>query len=244
MTGMNAMTKRINRVGVLGAAVAAISGGMLGGCGPAAPPPAAVVEAESPSGPPGPPELGDIVRLFLLPEGASPSWTILATPDSPIRWMTNGISEFKGANGGYREGIIDVVTVDGKHTTILRQVVETLPWEVEMANSSLPKFPPDTVSIRPHVDCFGTGTEGCEFEVEGTLRKGGVKFRKLCQSPPASGVVTIYEVSAPARQPAWLVHSTSGGSGGSSSSVTLHYSRQTIGVDPDEDFERTCLSAT
>jgi hypothetical protein len=233
----------ISQIGVLGAAVAAITLGLLGGCKPATPPSAAVTEAESPSVPPGPPELGDIVRLFLLPEGASPNWAMLATPDSPIRWITSGVAEFKGANGGYREGIIDVVTVDGKHTTILRQVVETLPWEVEMANSSLPKFAPDTVSIRPHVDCFGTGTEGCDFEVEGTLRKGGVQFRKLCQSPPASGVVTIYEVSAPARQRAWLVHLTSGGSGGSSSSVTLHYSLQTIGVDPNEYFERECLNA-
>lgn len=222
-----------------GVALAGLGAWLLAGCGAGEPKHQEGGATQLPAAE-GAPELGEVVRWFLLErDGGVAAWSMMGGPDSPIRWETDGVAEDR--DGAYRLGRMDIL-VEGVGTQVLRQVVERLPWTVRLGNGSIRKFGPAWVEIEPDSACFGQPGL-CAFEVEGTLRRGGVSYRKVCEQRVGGSMERLYRVGASGRQQAWLWHATSAGSGGQSSQVALHYRLETLAPGRMWEPNEACLGA-
>ena len=176
---------------------------------------------------PPPPELGDVVREFMLPvdDYQAIYWGLGLDSELPIEWITSGFEEH--TDGLMRKANV-FARAGGKRMFALRREREEIPWSIKAVGS---KFGIDRVEIEPHVDCWGTGNSGCKYDVETTLRAGGVQFSELCAFHEISTDYRVYKLSAAAKKDLTAFFMESCGSGGCSTYLSLHYLGQQGVVD-------------
>jgi hypothetical protein len=169
-------------------------------------------------------ELGQLV-LLLMPDSGSQyiGWDYRV--NSPILWQTSGFNEFP-MGGAERVGLVRV-NIQGSTATVLRQRVEELGWSVIYSTNKPAKFGPREIDIRPGTptgdgQCFGTNFDGCDFkEPTASLLSAGIQVKKLCAKQWGAEGISVFLLAHSDRKPTILVWQTSGGSGGSSSWLTL-----------------------
>jgi len=166
-------------------------------------------------------ELSELIVMFMLDDGGSPSWRMQANNEL-ICWLTEGI-ENRSAIAATREGEI-FVHVMGRRYSVLKRRLESLPWVVKLANPGNAKFPPDWVFIGPKMDCFGADGTGCDFTLLPSLEAGGFSYELLCENNEIlTSTTALYHVSYPGKQDAYLAYDFSSGSGGETNSLRLYW---------------------
>jgi hypothetical protein len=171
-------------------------------------------------------EIGELI-LLLMPDKTEASIGWDYRDKSGIRWITDGYNE-RNQNTShdqyYRDGIVRV-QVQGQKTTVLKKHKLELGWTVSYVNYSNPKFGPEEILITPgNPDksseiCFGSLYDGCDFDPFKSIVAAGITVQKICHT---SGDETIgYQLSYPSKQTTFILWTTSGGSGGTSSDVTV-----------------------
>jgi hypothetical protein len=144
--------------------------------------------------------------------------------DSPmIRWTTDGVT-VTGTSAALRQGLVRV-RVDGKPSTTIHQVREELAWTVTLGTYGPEKFGPQWISVEPgvepHDQCFGALDDGCTFSSAQALAAPTLTKQLICDVAEFGGQTQVYSVTASGKAPVLLIHTTSGGSGGSSSSIEI-----------------------
>jgi hypothetical protein len=174
-------------------------------------------------------ELGSVILALMPPPGQQRiGWDWQA--NSPIQWQ-DGYTQNPGAVRSYRNGMLRI-NVMGDVSTVLRQRTDELGWTVTLYTDASPKFGPDSISITPGLTdsgaCFGTLYDGCNFNPLPSLKQQGIKAKLLCQfdefgrhNPSNDNFTRTYSVSAQGKAPTLLQWQKSGGTGGTSTSVTL-----------------------
>lgn len=165
-------------------------------------------------------DLPDLIYAALPPKATGAfGWDHLL--DAPILWVTNGYSLEAGKAS--RVGIARV-RVATRTSTILRQRREELAWTVSMETDANPKFGPQKIEIvagAANEQCFGSLTDNCAFDESETLDSPKLGAQRICRVTPSGFPLTVYRVSAPDKQPAYVRVWTSGGSGGVASSISI-----------------------
>lgn len=170
--------------------------------------------------------LPKLVSTFMVPSGALPEWSMGATSQTPqITWASVGIeTQGCGSFTACRRGTARV-SVAGKELQNLRQHLEPVQWDLFMASSVPAKFGPEEISITPLCD-----TVSCEFDFKKEISGSGIALESLCQAGPAPFQQTAYQLTQGNRR-AVAVVARSLGSGGASTSLTLHFSPNPNGQD-------------
>ncbi len=172
-------------------------------------------------------ELGTLIAMLIPAPESKITWE--HGIESGIEWTTSGFDEVRQANGdriATRNGHV-VVNVLGKTSTVLRKKVELLPWTVSMRTSEPAKFGPNEIHIfpgTPEESCFGTLYSGCDFEAEPSVKNADIASREICQFKEFGDSVKAYELRRRDGSIAYLIQSSSGGSGGVSTELTLVFS--------------------
>ncbi|SAL87418.1 hypothetical protein AWB74_08106 [Caballeronia arvi] len=141
--------------------------------------------------------------------------------DSAIQWTDNGYVDTP--KWAMRHGLVRV-NVMGIPSTVLRKKKEELGWSVTMQTVLPPKFGPQTIEIVPGFDgklCFGSLYEVCQFDPLPSLKQASVQAALLCKEGYPGNETRVFRLSAAGKQDATLVVMDSGGSGGSSTTLTL-----------------------
>jgi hypothetical protein len=128
-----------------------------------------------------------------------------------------------------RKGMVRV-SLNGKEIQHLRERLEPISWELFMASSDQAKFGPEKIEITPKCD-----TVECAFDFVSAVQNKGFTFLELCAAGPGPFRETAYLVKRGAKF-TYLVVAESVGSGGKSTSLTLHLKK------PD-DARFLCASA-
>lgn len=171
-------------------------------------------------------EIGELILILLPDQGdALVGWD--HRTKSPIRWITAGYETHKIDNGEslyYRDGIVRT-NIGGISSKILRQDKVELGWTVSYINKSNPKFGVENIDLRPGTPkdvCFGTTQYGCYFDAPlKSLAAASVSVKLICTKSLGSEIVSAYELSHPNKRSTVLRWTTSGGSGGKSSDLSL-----------------------
>lgn len=172
-------------------------------------------------------ELGKLIDLLIPKSGEIVYWDYRV--DSGIDWITDGVDESRTFNGEIFSRRVGIVRVNilGSYAQVLKQKEEELPWTVELESNAPKKFGPFKINISPGSPwdrCFGSLYSGCEFNVEPSLKSANVSFSRSCESKMFSDKNIGYKVKSSEGNPAYLLVSTSAGSGGSSTSLVLAFS--------------------
>lgn len=169
-------------------------------------------------------ELGEIIESFLRKDVTNIGWDYLSESKNKIQWKTIGIEEKNTIDGSlyYRYGTIDI-RVNGKASTKLQTRVSPILWSIVYSSSSSPKFGVETITILPEIypnTCFGTLYNGCDFEIEQTLKLRQVATSMLCENKMPGFSQKVYKISKANRSLIiWL--NMSYGSGGATSEVVI-----------------------
>ncbi|MGY1489617.1 hypothetical protein ACW4YW_09405 [Methylobacillus pratensis] len=169
----------------------------------------------------GPLELGNAILLLMPDEKTEQiSWDHQAS--GPIVWLTDGFKT-EGEHS-YRKGLLQI-NVLGKPSYVLLRKKNILAWTITYSTSSNPKFGVENISLSPgagnHQPCFGTLFEGCSFELLPSLQKTGIEVHTTCEAQKYQERIAVYQASYPNKRTTNIVFMESGGSGGSSSNVTM-----------------------
>ena len=167
-------------------------------------------------------DFGDLVKSLLVPVGsasAAPDWNLGAHP--ALRWKsaTPQPSEAHLARDGLavaRLGVVHV-TVNGK-ITHKRDDRPNQPgqWTVMLAGS---RSAPMEVRLDMHDPAGASG-----WAVP--LKEAGFKVKALCKAPSVSSGTVVYAIETAGYLPATLAEEWSAGSGGTSTQLTIAYSKQ------------------
>lgn len=166
-------------------------------------------------------ELSTFLANALPDDGfAAMGWDYLS--DSPnITWKTDGVAY---GHTAIRFGVARL-RVGGVSSQILRQSWQELPWTITLLSSGNPSHGPREIDIGPGGEgdnsCFGVGAKGCVFSASQALRSTLLKSSLLCRPSSGADTVGVYSVSTGDKKPSLVVFLTSGGSGGSSSSLSI-----------------------
>jgi hypothetical protein len=94
-----------------------------------------------------------------------------------------------------------------------------------MQTDGPPKFGPQTIEIMPGFDggnqCFGSLYDGCDFDPLPSLKRASIQTNLLCKDGVPGNETRVFMLSASGKHDATLVVMDSGGSGGSSTTLTL-----------------------
>lgn len=174
-------------------------------------------------------ELGEAI-LMLMPDKDSSvvGWDHRA--NESIYWKHDGYKSRR--IGAYRSGILRV-HVQGARAHVLKKQKHELAWSVLYETTHAPKFGVETATLTPGMNslddpkeqCFGELYDHCEFDPRPSLKSASITFTEVCTNDlPGVDYVVGYELTHPTRKKAFMVWSTSGGSGGTNSWITLNYS--------------------
>ncbi|MSO99884.1 MAG: hypothetical protein EXR07_02355 [Acetobacteraceae bacterium] len=168
-------------------------------------------------------ELSDLVVAVLPPDGFnSMRWDYMAG-NQLISWKTNGPETTN--RWSRREGLVRV-HVAGVTSKVLRQKWEDLPWTVTLWATENQKSGPKRIEIKPGGSepdelCFGPNFRGCAFTDKQAIGSPALKSRLVCRIDDPGLTRHAYLVSAPNKKPTLLVFETTGGTGGSSTSLDI-----------------------
>jgi hypothetical protein len=113
-----------------------------------------------------------------------------------------------------------------------------LAWTVTLTTGGPSKFGPKWIDIAPGPPgpdtCFGTLDDGCAFTAEQALASPAIVTQSLCKLTVLGGSKEVYQISTTGKPPVILVWETSGGSGGSSSSLEIR---------PVSDLPQACKAS-
>ena len=175
-------------------------------------------------------ELGDAVYMLMPNKGADfYSWS----SGADIAWITDSIGSYADGDS-YRLGLMRV-NVMGVKSTILRKYPEELAWSVIYQGVSNPRFGVQSITLEPGVEdgkanCFGASATSCTFNPLMSLAHAGITVEVLCEADRIDGKVVGVALSARGKRTIQASWSTSGGSGGSSTSMTLFLSDKDQGL--------------
>jgi len=174
-------------------------------------------------------ELGTAVLHFMPPaESELIDWSFNA--DGPVAWETVGYTSDIHGDTSTRKGLLRVHVL-GTFATVLRQVKNELAWEVRYTTTESAKWGPQSIELAPGVDdeggCFGTLYSGCSFDPRASLTQAGIAHSVVCSSSNEGNGTSVFTLSYPGRAPMLLAWSTSTGSGGKSSFLTMRLYRGT-----------------
>jgi hypothetical protein len=167
-------------------------------------------------------ELGDLVLLLMPKSGEQVGWDYRA--DSTILWPASGFTEEAGNGNSVanRTGAVRV-NVMGEIATVLKRRKMELGWTVEYWTPRPAKFGPSEIKIEPGAGepCFGADFDGCEFEPLHSLAHSAISAQEACHIQQGADQTRVYLLTYPQRRPVTLIWYSSGGSGGTSSWLTL-----------------------
>lgn len=163
-------------------------------------------------------ELTTLIETFMTVAGEIPQWSMGATGSTPaIQWKTSGVDECQKQNCGthmaWRHGEARV-TLNGTEMQHLRTRLEPITWELVMASTAPRRFGPELVEVSPKCD-----TVACYFNFLQSVP--GFTTNKLCHAGPGPFRQTGYLLRK-ARREIYISFNEHEGSGGASSSLTLH----------------------
>lgn len=170
-------------------------------------------------------EIGELV-LLLMPDKSETTIGWDYRDQSEIHWTTVGYNE-RNPNTNYTEYYRDGMTrirVQGKAATVLKEHTNELGWTISYINTLNPKFGPEKIVITPgtpNETCFGSLYNGCEFAPYKSMLAAGITVEKTCDTEPMQAHHVGYRLSYPGKRTIFMLWMTSGGSGGSSSDLTL-----------------------
>lgn len=178
-------------------------------------------------------ELGALLKAFMVADGDSPRWSMLAVKGGVVRWVTDGLEFTSGT--ATRVGTA-YVTVDGKAKTALRQLVEDVEWNITLQSDGNPAFGPDSVKLEPQDLCFGSVGSGCDFELLPTLSAVGIRAERLCEEVDRGNGVEVFRLDAPGKATAWAAYWIGTGSAGTTNWVTLYWQQTRLEEEDDEEL--------
>ncbi len=170
-------------------------------------------------------ELGQAI-LFFMPDRQQTriGWDHRA--NSAIRWLDSPYISEKRPNGGevfIRRGLLRV-NVQGKLSTVLRQRKQELWWTVRLQTLQGPHLGVQEIGLEPGTPsepCFGHLYTGCAFKALPSLSAAGITWKEVCKSNQFGDQQLGYLLSHPLRAKTQVAISTSGGSGGRATWITL-----------------------
>ena len=137
--------------------------------------------------------------------------------NSPVRWTTAGF-ETTEMGAEIREGWARV-RVKGRTSTVLKQVLEELPWSIRLDSTGNENFGPQEIVIDPV--CFGVQYDNCMFSADEAFTTHRFNAKLLCKSGLSFSYTSYYLLSAPGRANMIAAYGYSEGSGGASTDLTL-----------------------
>lgn len=163
-------------------------------------------------------DLFDLISFFLLGEGDAedtfPDWFSGAEEDSPVEWITEGLSTDKESQLFMREGEA-VVTLDGNPIYVLKKKKEPARWSVKIIG---PRTGIDSVEISSVVN-----SQDIQLEFDDALKKRNIQYKLVrCDlAGMASFGERVYAVKFPKMRPCWIAHAWSCGSSGCSADLKI-----------------------
>ena len=172
-------------------------------------------------------ELGTAVLQFMPLAGSELiDWSFNA--DGPVAWQTEGYASDIHGDRSSRKGLLRVHVL-GTFSTVLRQVKNELAWNLQYTTTDNAKWGPQSIELSPGVDdeggCFGSLYSGCAFDPRPSLTQAGIAYSVVCPSSSEANGATVFTLSYPGRARMLLIWSTSTGSGGESSFLTMRLRR-------------------
>lgn len=173
-------------------------------------------------------EIGEAI-LFLMPSKKLPylNWSYLGDSSS-IEWLDDGyvIESFGGEQASMRRGLMRI-RVNNKKSTVLKKSLRELAWTVRFMTLGMPKFGFQTIKLSsgpPGDECFGSLYDGCDFNPINSMRKSGVKIKKICSNDHVgNGLINGYELSHPMKKTVLARVEDSFGSGGIATDFVLDF---------------------
>lgn len=167
-------------------------------------------------------EFSDLVKSLLVPTdsvSAAPDWNLSGHP--ALRWKnaTPQPSEAYLVKDGLPMARLGVVhmTVDGKITHKRgNRPGQPGQWNVALAGS---RSSPLEARLDMHDPAGASGWAA-------TLKDAGFKVKALCKTPSVSSGTVVYAIETAGYLPATLAEEWSAGSGGTSTQLTIAYSKQ------------------
>ena len=167
-------------------------------------------------------EFSDLVKSLLVPVGSAPAppdWNLGAHP--ALRWKSAAPqpSEAHLARDGLPMARLGVVhmTVDGKIThKRADRPGQPGQWNVVLAGS---RSAPLEARLDMHDAAGASGWAA-------SLKKAGFKVKALCKAPFISSGTVVYAIETVGYRPALLAEEWSAGSGGTSTQLTIAYTKQ------------------
>jgi hypothetical protein len=136
-----------------------------------------------------PAPLGMVLISMLSPVDPELPWSIGASPDSKIKWITNGVDT--GHCGQYlacRRGQARIL-VEGRELNNLRSTVEPVIWDVFMYSKTRTDTPPQQVDFTPNCDA-----SSCKFNVQGELKSSGFVVEEECKYSNSREGVILFRI--------------------------------------------------
>jgi len=163
-------------------------------------------------------DFGDLVKSFLIPASAVPSWNLGGHP--AVRWESSaprpaGADLVKDGLPMSRTGAVQI-TVDGQ-VTHRSDANQPGLWNVTLAGTSA-----SPLEFRFSMDRQGD----IGIEQPDALKAAGFKVKALCKSGEISSGTSLYEIGAAGYRPAVLAHEWSSGSAGTWVALTFAYTKQ------------------
>jgi hypothetical protein len=196
-------------------------------------------------------ELGEFIKLFMMDSSDSsdgPDWFVRANETGlPIKWITSGVEERlvtpvnQPARNEYFRDARARIKVNGSIMTRYGKKPKLLPWDIELASSEEDR--PMWVDMDPDLDCFGSMGSGCNYDLQTALRTSAIHFDKRCEYTISGGETTrVYRISVKGKKDAYLIESTSLGSGGESTMLRLTYPNYLAEITREivQELEETC----
>ena len=160
-------------------------------------------------------ELGELVEIFMVKPGQSPSWTMGAN-DRRIKWETPGIALRKSTSE--RVGAARISFQGKEYTTLKRRVVPAV-WGIVMSQDGLVKHGPQSIEIGPGCAL----AEHCPAETRKNLLATGFKLSRICKATDIGGSVATGYLASKNGKLAYIVDYEGVGSGGTMSVLTIYY---------------------
>jgi hypothetical protein len=157
-------------------------------------------------------DFGDLVKSFLIPASAVPSWNLGAHP--AVRWESPtpkpaGTDLAKDGLPMSRTGVVQI-----SHSSDTSQSSQ---WDVTLAGSR-------TSPLETSLSMDKQGESG--IYPPDDLKAAGFKLKALCEPGGISSGTALYEISAAGYRPAVLAHEWSSGSAGTWMALTFAYTKQ------------------
>jgi hypothetical protein len=182
-------------------------------------------------------EIGDYIKS-LVQRASRPME--FSDGDDNIVWLQSTPQEgsWNGSTRRYRKGLLHVNAL-GKTFVDVEAPSTEVPWTISYSAVGTAPGPVQEIKLEPYSRCFGSRT-GCDFPIEPSLEKAGLKYTSLCRTKLFSADYEEYFRIDSGKEAFTLRYMYSAGSGGASSEVALLVKDSPLGKC-GEAAEECCL---